>query len=307
MLSYLCAYYRYHHPLEFLTAFLNNAANQDDINNGTKLALSYGIKVTTPKYGVSRSEYFYDTERRIIAKGTSSVKSIGAELGNELYKFSRCKHYDYFVDLLYDAFPNTKLNSGKLDVLIKIDYFSDFGNQRELLGIVELFEKFKRGEAKSITVAEVDGTELEPIVAPYASKKKKDGTDGVRYKLADTLSILRGCEKKIKSLGLDDLDLRVKLQNSVEFYGYVGYITGDTSDRNKLYVTSVRPARRKSDNSLFGYNVSFQSIGSGKQNTMTVFTPRYKQDPIQEHDIIVCLDWERSGQYYNMLNYKHIY
>lgn len=307
MLSYLCAYYRYHHPIEFLTAFLNNAANQDDINNGTKLALSYGIRVTTPKYGVSKSEYFYDSERRIIAKGTSSIKSIGAELGDELYRFSQKHHYDFFVDLLCDAFPVTKLNSGKLDALIKIDYFTDFGNQRELMAVVEFFEKFKRGTSKELPVDEVDGTELEPLIIPYASKKKKDGSDGQRYKLFDVRAILRGCEKKIKSLGLDDLDLKIKLQNSVEYYGYVGYVTGDPKDRQKLYVTGVRPARRRNDNVLFGYNVSFQSIGSGKQNTMTVFTPRYKQDPIREHDIIVCLDWERSGQYYNMLNYKHIY
>lgn len=31
LLGYLCAYYRYYHPLEFITSFLNNAANEDDI------------------------------------------------------------------------------------------------------------------------------------------------------------------------------------------------------------------------------------------------------------------------------------
>ena len=38
MFSYMCAYYRYHYPVEFITAYLNNASEQDDTLNGTSLA-----------------------------------------------------------------------------------------------------------------------------------------------------------------------------------------------------------------------------------------------------------------------------
>ena len=307
-IGYICGYLRYYYPLEFLTAALNIFSdNMDKIVEITKFASKKGIAVTQPKWGISKSTYFYNKDRHIIAKGIGSVKTIGKKLGDILYTFSRKHQYQYFIDLITDLYQYTPINSQKLDTLIKIDYFSDFGNQRELLAIVDFFEKFKRGTAKSIAVVEVDGTELEPIVTPYASKKKKDGGDAVRYKIFDMQAVLHGCEDKIKSLNLNDLDIKVKLQNSVEYYGYVGYVTGEASDRNKLFVTGVRPVHRRSNGALFGYNITFQSIGSGKQNTMTVFTPQYKRDPIKKNDIIVCLDWERDGQYYNMLNYKHIY
>ena len=74
LLGYLCAYYRYYHPIEFITSFLNNAANEDDIRNGTAYANRIGIKVTMPKWGLSKSEYFFDKDKNIIAKGLTSIK-----------------------------------------------------------------------------------------------------------------------------------------------------------------------------------------------------------------------------------------
>jgi len=44
MIGYLCGYYRYYNPLEFITAYLNNAKNEDYIRNGTELAKLKGIQ-----------------------------------------------------------------------------------------------------------------------------------------------------------------------------------------------------------------------------------------------------------------------
>ena len=46
LLGYLCAYYRYYHPLEFLTSYLNNAANDGDIHTAQSAQLIHHI---TPK------------------------------------------------------------------------------------------------------------------------------------------------------------------------------------------------------------------------------------------------------------------
>ena len=52
LLGYLCAYYRYYYPVQFITAFLNNAANDDDIASGTMLAKIYDIRIYSPRFGV---------------------------------------------------------------------------------------------------------------------------------------------------------------------------------------------------------------------------------------------------------------
>lgn len=118
MLGYYCAYFRHYHPFEFITAFLNNAANEDDIKNGTAYASKVGIKVTMPKYGVSKSDYFFDKNKGVIAKGLSSVKFIGANVADEVYKASAIVP-QHFVEALMQL-EGTTLNTRQVDVLIKL-------------------------------------------------------------------------------------------------------------------------------------------------------------------------------------------
>ena len=78
--------------------------------------------------------------------------------------------------LLYDIDSKTTLRTNQLDILIKLDFFSDFGNQREVLRIAEMFyDTFKKGDAKKISKDKVDGTPLEPIVSKYAIGVTKTG------------------------------------------------------------------------------------------------------------------------------------
>lgn len=126
----------------------------------TNYATSVGIRVTLPKWGLSRGEYFFDREKRIIAKGLTSIKYMSANLADELYDLARNK-YSYFTDLLKDLDEKTSINSRQLDILIKLDFFSDFGNQRELLRMTSLFsEMFKKGQAKQIRKSDVDAANV---------------------------------------------------------------------------------------------------------------------------------------------------
>ena len=306
MLGYLCAYYRYYNPIEFITSFLNNAANEDDIQNGTMLARQRGIKIIQPKFGVSKGEYFFDKEKNVIAKGVSSVKYMSMVGADELYALSKSNHYDYFIDLLRDINTKTSIDSRQLDILIKIDYFSMFGNQRELFKIIEMFELFKKGEAKKIRKENVDGTWLERIVKKCANGKTKSGEDVKSYTIIDMDELLQDIEHFIKGSHVNDLSVFMKAKNFRDIMGYAGYVSGEECDRNKLFITNVYPVRRKKDNEVFGYSVLTQSIGSGKESRMTVFKKRFDQDPIREGDIIICKRWERDKIYFRMLDYEHL-
>lgn len=307
LLGYLCAYYRYYHPLEFLTSFLNNAANDDDIKNGTSYAEKIGIKITMPKWGYSKGEYFFNKEKNVIAKGLSSIKYMGAGIAEELYNLANSKSYERFVDVLRDIDENTSLNTRQLDILIKIDFFSDFGNQRELMKINELFNTFKKGTAKQIKKAVVDGTPLEPIVQKYAVGVTKSGGEAKSYTLLDVMSILRDVEAYIKGMGIEDISDIVKVRNFYDVMGYIGYVSGKDSDRRKLYVTKIMPVSRKSDGKQFGYGVFTKSIGSGVESRFTVFNSVYNREPIKEGDIIYCKDYVREGKYFKMTAYERVF
>lgn len=308
LLGYLCAYLRYYHPLEFITSFLNNAANEDDIRNGTAYANRIGIKITMPKWGLSKSEYFFDKEKNVIAKGLTSVKYMSSGNGEELYQLAHKKKYTRFVDVLADIEKETSVDARKLDILIKIDYFSDFGNQRELLRIVDMFtETFKKGEAKKISKDKVDGTALEPIIAKYAVGTTKSGGEAKSYTLLDIDSILREVEDAIKALNLSDLSLILKVQNFADVMGYAGYVSGNEEDRRKLYVSDVYELHRKKDGKQFGYSIITKSIGSGKDARFTVFNPVYNKDPIKKGEIILCKSFNRDGQYFQLTAYDKVY
>ena len=308
LLGYLCAYYRYYHPIEFLTSFLNNAANEDDIKSGTEYANKVGIRVTMPKWGLSKGDYFFDKSRQIIAKGLSSVKYISLNVATELYKLSQERKYTYFVDVLSDIYKYTSIDSRQLDILVKIDFFSEFGNQRELLRIIELFDDmFKKGTAKMISKEKVDGTPLEPIVKKYSVGVTKSGGVAKKYTLLDISSILTESEDAIKSVHMEDLSDRVKIENFVEVMGYVGYISNREEDRRKLYVLDIYPVVRRKDGVQFGYSIITKSIGSGKESRFTVMNKVYNNDPIKKGDIIHCKAYERQGEYYQLTSYSKIY
>lgn len=308
LLGYLCAYYRYYHPIEFITSFLNNAANEEDIRNGTAYANRVGIQVTMPKWGLSKSDYFFDKEKNIIAKGLTSIKFMSAGIAEELYSLAHSKTYTKFVDVLSDIDTKSSLNTRQLDILIKLDFFSDFGNQRELLRITEMFyETFKKGQAKKISKDKIDGTPLEPIVSKYAVGLTKAGQFAKSYTLLDVDSIMRDTEDAIKALHMDDLNDLLKVRNFVDVMGYVGYVSGKDEDRRKLYVMDLFPVCRKKDGKQFGYSVITKSIGSGKESRFTVFNKVFNQDPIHKGDIIYCQSFAREGQYFTMTGYRKIY
>ncbi len=307
-IGYICGYLRYYHPLEFLTAALNIFGdNMDKTADITAYATRVGIKITLPKWGLSRGEYFFDRDRNIIAKGLTSIKYMSAALADELYDLSKTKKYTSFMELLQDLDTKTTINSRQLDILIKLDFFSDFGNQRELLRMTDLFvNTFKKGEAKKIKKSDVDGTPLEEIIQKYAIGVTKSGGVAKSYTLLDVPSILKGTEQVIRSIGMEDLSDIIKVQNFYDVMGYIGYVSGKDEDRPKLYITDVKPLHRKSDNKKFGYSVFTKSIGSGKECRFTVLTNVYDADPIKEGNIVYCDHYDRDGQYFRMTKYHRI-
>jgi len=308
LLGYLCAYYRYHHPIEFITSFLNNAANEDDIRNGTEYASRVGIKITMPKWGLSKSEYFFDRDKNIIAKGLTSIKYMSDGIAEDLYNLAHQNTYTTFMDVLFDLDKKTSLNTRQLDILIKLDFFSEFGNQRELLRITDMFyETFKKGEVKKLSKEKVDGTPLEPIVKKYSIGVTKSGGVAKSYTILDVTSILREVEKAIKDIHMDDLGDVLKVKNFVDVMGYAGYVSGKEEDRRKLYVMDVFPVCRKRDGKQFAYSIITKSIGSGKEARFTVYNRVYNTNPIKEGDIVYCKSYERDGSYFRMTEFDKIY
>ena len=157
MLGYLCAYYRHYYPLEFCTAFLNCAESEADFTAGTSLIKALGYKIMPPRFGVSRSGFFFNKDDGVIYKSVDSIKYMSKEIAEELYSISM-NHYDSFTDLLY-AIANTSIDARQLDILIKLGYFSDFGDPSKLLYVAQRFNDL--ANRKTIRIDQLDAMTIE--------------------------------------------------------------------------------------------------------------------------------------------------
>ena len=302
LIGYLCAYLRYYHPYEFITCYLNKASTEEDIKQGTELAESYGIRITPPRYGISKDSYCFDVNQKVIAKGVSSIKYLSSKVANELYDISKTYSPETFLNLLF-LIKDTSVDNRQLDMLIKIDFFEEFGNCRELLRIRDMFDYFKGGDMKSIKKSNINDDALRNIISKYASSKKKDGSEAVSFTFADKDSLeqcMKECEIMIKSLHLPDLDMKVKIQNSIDILGYVNVVTGKEEDRRRLLITDCMPLTDKKTGSIWSYRLSTRSLGSGKTSRVSVSSERYNQTPIKVGNIVYAkqVGQNRSGYWY---------
>lgn len=307
MLGYLCAYFRYYYPIEFITSFLNNAANDDDIQNGTLYAGKVGIKVTTPKWGISGANYYYDKESGTIAKGLASIKGLGDAVAEQIRQVSVSRKFDSLTDVFMSLKENTSVNKSQIQTLIGIDFFSDFGNQREVFTIDELLrDVFKYGAAKKISRNKVDGTPIEHVIKAYSLGVTKTGATSAAYVVLDMKSIMMESEKAVLALKMNDFDSIQKARMYKEALGYQGYVSGDADDLRKLYVTSIVPVKKKKGFGIAFYIIHTKSIGSGKEAAFIIYPYEYSRDKFVENDIIGLIAWERSGRLFKLKAYKMI-
>lgn len=212
MLGYTCAMLRYYYPVEFITAYLNNAASADDINSGTALMKQLGIKLMSAKFRYSSDKYLPDVEHKAIYKGIASIKTISNNTGSQLYQLKDMK-FNSFIDFL-------KVNPCGSDVekLIMLDFFSEFGTSGYLTFLYQLFNqryKKEKGEHKfkSIIKKENNPYPVE-ILEKYSKETEK------QYKIIDEEGFMN---EIIKTISNEELPIQTRLAAQLEYLGYIEY------------------------------------------------------------------------------------
>lgn len=309
ILGYYCAYLRKYYPLEFITAFFNCSDTEEDFTNGAILAKERGIKIRSPKFRHSKADYFFDKESNSIYKGVMSIKYLSENVANELYEL-RDNQYNNFGECLIDI-SKTSINARQLDILIKLDFFSEFGNQRELLQIVNIFQRFKYGtsqQAKTAKKADYENDKvMGNIIARHSNGLTKSGKEAKTWTFEDLDAILVECSEYVLTLGLQDLGLKDKIANQMEYIGYIGITTDKPEDRAKIYVSDLRVMKSKDTGKPWGVCLKGQSLGSGKQTGYTVKYTTYNKDKIQNGDIIKILDWYKTQKgYFYITKYEKV-
>ena len=302
LIGYLCAYLRFYYPGEFIMAYLNNAANQDDISSGIKLAKERGIKMLPIKFGHSGAHYVYDRELNAIYKGIASVKYMNPEIADKLLNL-KTETYDSFLDVLKDI---TFLDTRQTEILINLDFFSEYGTSSKLLKMYRAFkEVFKNGEARSISPSKI-GYEL--VYTQFCECYTKSGALLKSFRITDMDGLLRSLFNEISNDdSISEMSINEKMEYQKEYLGYSDLVTGNEEDRKKIIINGLFPVKRKSDGEIFAYNILSRSIGSGKESRLTIFKNTFKGNEFKEGDIIEAGEVSKNSRgYWCLLNYRKI-
>lgn len=303
------AWLKAHHPLAFYETYIRlmeEKGDKDKINAAKEEAEShFGIRFAPLRFGQDNRTIHADEEKNEMINTMGSIKGYGVTIGRTFYDCSR-KGFTSFIDVLAYLDKN-KVKEAKFKPLILIDYFEQFGNQRELLRIAELWDMFKQGEIKSIKRSAIDGNPtLRDIIQRYTTSTRKDGKDAASYTFhseEDVMKCLYDCEKAVFAVGMQDLDMRVKIQNCVDILGYCDIRTGKEEDRRRLLVTEVFPL--KTNGTLWAYRLATKSLGSGKTARVTVKADLYNRRPINEGDIIYAAElYKNKAGYWYISDYS---
>lgn len=303
------AWLKAHYPLAFYETYITlmeEKGDKDKINAAKEEAESYfGIRFAPMRFRQDNRSIHADDTSSVMINTVGSIKGYGVTIGKTLYECG--KHsFNSFTDLLA-AMDKKGIKEAKFKPLILIDYFSEFGNQRELLEIARAWDFFKQGNSKSVRRSLIDSNPaLSEIVNKHTIHTLKSGEEAQCYTFQtpqDVMECLYECEAYIRKLHLDDLDARTKIQNSIDILGYCDVCTGISSDRRRLLITDVIPLKNNGD--LWAYRLSTKSIGSGKSARVTVKTELYNNSPINKGDIVRVHDlYKNKAGYWYLTSYE---
>lgn len=300
LLGYMCAYFRCYHPVEFMAAALNIFSGKEE---KTAAIMQYlrlkNVQVMPPKFGHSSAEY--RVEGNTIYKGVASIKYMNVPVSDALFELSK-RHFKTFMELLRVIRAATGINSRQLGILINLDYFSGFGNARELSLIYDWFTMFKEGEMKTVKKSGTDQRILD-LVSKHATDIGSKGAVLKSYTITDMPGLLEEAEQMVKGFHLKDYTLQEKARQQLDTLGYIDIVTNKNSDRRRLFVMNMYPMKSKRDNTVWGYAVLARSIGSGKSSRLTVRSRVYNAEPFNKGDIIYASDLSKWGEYWYLDNY----
>ena len=268
------AYLKSHYPLQYYTVSLNTF---DDDERRTRILtkeLSYfGIKLKRPKFRYSKSEYLMDKESNSIYKGIKSYKYLNEQVSNELYNL-RDKVYNNFMELLEDL-QTTSINSRQLDILIRLDFFQEFGGSKKLLEEVEIFNSLYGKKVLNLTKLPLGLTleELKPFVGKLTEKQAGE---------IDINNLMNYCKSKLKN---EDLSIKETILTQKKYQGYIDY-KNISYNENVYIVLEIKTTK---------WGTSFVSLWNlkyGEQVNLKVYKKTLQENPLQEYDLIyaTCIE-----------------
>lgn len=274
--GYVAAYLRYYYPLEFICSSLNvwtRKKHKEDIIRTTEYANSKGIHIKDAKFRYSKSDYFIHKESNSITKGIQSIKFLNKNVGEDLYNL-KDNEYKTFTDALIDICNYT--DSRQLEILIKLDFFDEFGKSAKLLKVKDNFDNLysKKQFKKDMLYSDVVNEIL---------KLEYKETDKL-YKELDTRLLCNALESNLED---EDLHISEKVRYSIEYTGSCK-LKSDDVPGNMCIVTDL--------DTRYSARITLYCLKSGNTKTFKCESKIFKYNTLELFSTIQILETEEKNR-----------
>lgn len=258
------AWFKAHHTSMFYEVTMNHyqgKGEKDKVSELQQEAMNmWGYKLGEFKFGSDNRKISVDDNSKIIYPNLATIKHINAIAAETLYTLGQ-KEYSSFFDVLIEL-ENSPINSRQLDILIKLDYFKDYGDINLLLDQVEkfnaLYGKKNINKEKLIKGLSVD------IFRKYGLSE----TDKIiKVDNAGILSILK---EHYTLTDIPKVTIKQRLDWQMEILDYIDYVDPECSNR-LIYVTNL--------NTKYSPKFNAYSVKTGKYCELKVFKKKNRKDP----------------------------
>ena len=306
------AWLKAHYPLEFYETALtlyDSKGDKDKMSALKEEAEKYfNIHFPPFKFRQDNRKFVADHKTNSIMNKLSSIKGFGMSVCNLLYQCGQETNNSFFNVLAW--LDKHSFKSSKVEPLIKIGYFSEFGNTAKLLRLLTIWDYFNQGTTKKISKDKLKEPLLS-FVKDHGTDLNQKGEPLKTYTITDMQGLLQDIEYYILfETDIPEVDIHVLMENQREILGYIDITTNDPNDRRKLFIEDIFPLMDKwsGKGGVWKYRVKTKSIGSGKSAELSLSTGLYNMVPIQKGNIINCIKdpvKDKKG-YWNLTEYEVI-
>ena len=270
-----------HHPLEYFETVLNEYKSDNEKTSRIIAELDYfGITLEGIKFGKSKNEYTSDNETNTIYKSISSIKYCNEKIATELYELGSKNKYNTFVEVLDDIKKKTSVNSKQLTILTGLNFFSEFGGNKYLLNVIDIYEKFSK--CKQISKKKLDSLGLtEFLMKKYSGKETAS-----LYKDIDNVGLIEELCSHVENKKMGIIE---SMKFEKEYLEYIVYTNESVSPLYymvtdfKTYKDTTKPY------------ITARQIRTGKEIKTRIKQGRiFKEDPFGQWSVLKINDFAQE-------------
>lgn len=270
-----------HHPLEYFETVLNEYKSDNEKTSRIIAELDYfGITLKGIKFGKSKNEYTSDKETNTIYKSISSIKYCNEKIATELYELGSKNKYNSFVAVLDDIKKKTSVNSKQLTILTGLNFFNEFGGNKYLLNVIDIYEKFSK--CKQISKNKLDSLGLtEFLMKKYSGKETAS-----LYKDIDNVGLIEELCSHVENKKMGIIE-SMKFEKK-----YLEYIVYTNENVSPLYYIVTDFKTYKDTTKPY---ITARQIRTGKEIKTRIKQGRiFKEDPFGQWSVLKINDFAQE-------------